>query len=326
MKRAKDAGQEITAEQATEAEFWASVERQLGRVEHRADAVVNTAADQTDELEVAYLNRVFRNSAADFLGCTNMSVPAGEPYATVMATGGVAEFAARNAAIDADAATFSAQQMEPVRMGAAYLFNIEDLARSKNLEERLIADLRMVMSDKRDDAVINGDALLDASAVSGIVGAAEQVSISQANLNQINFVTFMQEVIAKIVGVDGLYSYVTGDKSFLAGPYLYNHMVAEVMTNLGLTASEKLTQLGVNHRASRFISTEAEPAAGKTNGVVVRKLHIANAAIIGMWPGIEMIRDIYTGASKGQVRVTMNSLWNHMVVRNNNWTNIKRSV
>ena len=291
--------------------------------EKRADAVSSFQADTAELKEVAYLSRVFAVSLTAHLGIPMHSVGAGEAFATVMTTGASADIVDVSSAVDADAATFSNVTLKPVRMSAAYLMQIEDLARTSMIENRLRADLSMVMSDKMDEAVINGDSQLVTTG--GLIGGAGE-DLTVANTSHLTGTAqFTNNRKTFIDLLDGQYAATHADLRIGVSAYYYNHLCNTLTSDETMDVAQSLHEKGIRWKASKHVGDNSTPSNGDSLGLVHLKRGGTNAAIAAIWPTISLIRDIYTQAAKGQVRLTANMLWNFAMIRDSNFKNIKVS-
>ena len=290
-------------------------------LEKRADAVSSFQADTANLQEIAYLDRVFAESLTMHLGVTMHSVTAGEAFASVMVTGATPTTVGVSTQVDADASTISNVTLEPVRMSAAYLVQIEDLARTSMIESRLRADLSMTMTNQMDKEVLNGDAQLKST--TGLIGTAGNIDVSTAtHLAGASQYTNNRSLWIDLV--DGQYAAMHSQLAGGISPYYYNHLCNTLTEHEENDAMASLAAKGISFKSSMHAGTTARPAIDASLGVVSLKRGGTNAAIAAVWPTISLIRDIYTKAGQGQVRLTANMLWNFAMIRAANFKNLKR--
>lgn len=289
-------------------------------VEKRADAVSSFQADTAELAEIAYLERIFAESLVAHLGINMHSVAAGEAFASVMVSGADASTVPPNTQVDAGEARIDNVTLAPVRMSAAYLVQIEDLARTAMIENRLRADLSMVMGDVMDNQTLNGDDQLKTPG--GLIGAAGDIVVSTATHLQGN-AQYGNNRSLWLNLVDGQYAATHSQIAGGLGPYYYNLLNNQLNGDGTTDVFNQLSSKGISFRSSRHVSTETKPSNNKSLGVICLKRGAMNAAIMAMWPSISLIRDIYTQAGKGLVRLTANTLWNFAIVRAANFKNLK---
>ena len=290
-------------------------ERRSG-VEERVDAVtsVGSTANLPTENMAPILGRVFQRSVAAFLGVMMPAVGVGQRNYPVMTAGATAEMKAAGAAVDADAATYTVTVIEPSRLTARYVFRVEDLAVVAGLEASLRSDLAMAMSDQLDVQILSGDGtapnlggLFDDD---GLTAPAEPTAEADVNA-YIDLATGQ---------VDGINAYGTEDVRFLIGPQTLRHAAKKFITGTDTTAYDKLRQLSggvrVSARVPAVASKKQELLATRMNGV----------AVAPMWPALTLVRDIYSGAAKGEVALTAIALYGFKVVRDNGYKRLKIQV
>ena len=292
-------------------------------LEKRADAVSTFQANTAELQEIAYLERIFAESLTMHLGVSMHSVGAGEAFASVLTTGTTPETVAVSTAVDAIAGVITNVVMAPVRMSAAYLVQIEDLARTAMIENRLRSDLNMAISNEMDKQVIAGDAQLKTP--TGLRGGAGDVDVSKATSfgHATPTTAFTGTTKIHIDLVDGQYATTHGQIAEALSPWYYNTLSNLRTTNAETDTMEVLSKKGIQFRSSLHMGAVGEPAVNGSAGVVCLKRGSSNAAIVAMWPTISLIRDIYTQAAKGQVRLTANILWNFAMIRAANYKNLK---
>lgn len=287
-----------------------------GAVEERVDAVtsVSGTANLPSENMAPILGRVFERSVAAFLGVRMPAVGVGQRNYPVMTAGVTAEMKAAGAAVDADAATYTVTVINPSRLTARYVFRVEDLAVVAGLEASLREDLRMAMSDQLDVQILSGDGtspnlggLFDDDGL-----AAPSEPAAEADVNAYIDLATGQ--------VDGINAYNTSDVRFLIGPATLRHSAKKFIAGTDTTAYDKLRSLSggvrVSARVPAVTSKKQELLATRMNGV----------AVAPMWPALTLVRDIYSGAAKGEVALTAIALYGFKVVRANGYTRLKIQV
>ena len=68
---------------------------------------------------------------------------------------------------------------------------------------------------------------------------------------------------------------------------------------------------------------ETATTAGKFGAFVGRGRGIEGAAVAPVWESARLIRDMYTGAAKGEVAITLQSLWGFDLPRPANFQRVK---
>ena len=277
------------------------------RLEARVDTVTNLSSTEATENLQPIIPRIFQRTIARFLGIRMPSVGVGERQYILMSTGTTASMKAKSAEIDAGAATYNVETISPTRLTARYLFQIEDLATVKGLESSLRSDLRSVMSDEYDRQLLTGNGtapnfagLFDAD--SGLADPADKTAVVDV-AGAIDAVTGL---------IDGINAYGPGTIRFLFGPPTIQKLAKTFITSTDTSALDMISRLSGGYRVSARVpaqtaSKNQEYLATRNNGI----------AVSPMWPTLSLIRDVYSGASKGQVALTAIALYGFKIIRTN---------
>lgn len=287
-------------------------------IEDRVDTATNVTAGTFAKNQQAIMPRIFEQTDAAWLGIRMPSVPAGTPVYPVMTGGTTASTKAANAAIDAAAATFTAKTVNPTRLSARYLFNLEGVAEiGRQLESSLRSDMRMVMGDALDEQIIAGDGT--GANVSGVVSATTAPTAATA------VATWASYRDLPIDALDGKLARTEGSARFLLGLDTYKHArktyaVASVTTPENQDAIDAMRALGANVRSSVKIP---DVASNKQDLIQVTE---PAAAIAPIWQGLSIIRDPYSNAAKAQVSLTAHILFGFVIKRLDGWKRINIQV
>ena len=286
-------------------------------VEERVDAVtsVSGTANLPTENMAPILGRVFQRSVAAFLGVRMPAVGVGQRNYPVMSTGVTAGMKAAGAAVDADAATYTVTVIDPSRLTARYVFRVEDLAVVAGLEASLREDLRMAMSDQLDEQLLTGNGT--APNLGGLFDddglAAPADASAEADVNgYIDLVTGQ---------VDGINAYSTRDVRFLIGPQTLKHAATKFISGTDTSAYDKLMSLSGGVRVSARVPAPAKVSSKDQQELLATRMN--GVAVAPMWPALSLVRDIYSGAAKGEVALTAIALYGFKVVRANGYTRLK---
>ena len=272
-----------------------------GEVEVREDAVSNSP-DTVGASQSAILGRVFARSATRFLQCAMPMVGSGESVYPVLTGGAGGSTAAKSAAVDAEKATFGATKLSPKRASARYVIPIEDLALLQGMERSLTADLRMVLSDEVDQAVIAGDGA--GASVSGFLGAGIAVPAAPQAV-----ATFADVATLASDQVDGKHAGGYQDVRVLLGPESYRFAASTFSTDNNRTALAALEAMAGGVR----VSANVPAAAGNVAAVLAARG--TTGAVCPVWSGFRLIRDEASLAHKGQVALTAQMLYSFAIIR-----------
>ena len=270
--------------------------RQSGRVEHR-DVTPGPADASVQQNQAPIVPALFDRSVAQYLGVEMPTAAIGVasyPVLSTSVTGGVV-------AEDADAAetagAFTVASADPRRLTGALRIRREDTAKLSDLESSLRQNLQMVISDQFDIQLVSGNNV--SPNLDGVLRQLADPAAPAANAE-----TFERYVAAFASHIDGLYAVAQADVRALVGPHTLRHMASTLRS--GQSANESAASFiervfgGV--RASRRI---ADPA-NSIQQAIIRRTNPAGdrVAAAPVWGGVELIRDPYTDAKKGQIVVT----------------------
>ena len=289
---------------------WAAVEDRA--VEDREDAVTTVPDTAIGQPRQPILNRVFHRTDAAFVGAMMPSVPRGTPVYPVMTGGAAGGMAGPGVEHDAEEATFVGQNVAPKRASARYVIRAEDAARFEGLEDTLRGDLRMVMGNLIDAQAISGDG--QGANLAGFLSHAAAGEDPAAGAGGVVSMAVTDAAVAG--GIDGLYANEPGDVRFLIGTGTMRAILA-VRPHAAQGASDA-TLLSIFRNACggvRATSRIAQPDPKLQS--MYRFVPNGLRFVVPVWEGMELIRDPYSGASKGEVALTVIALYGALMVRNN---------
>ena len=286
-------------------------------VEHRATTDTDTQATPR-----RWLDRLFAGTAAERVGVTMESVPAGVASYPVTTAGASAAQRGRGEAAADAAWTVGVSELKPSRNAVRLTFNVEDAARIPGLESALTRDLRMALAEGVDRAVFLGDdgANENAGDITGLNTAGiTEVTISQADKVK------GPETLAAFAGlVDGIHAGGFGDLRTVASIGAWRLWESTV---LPAPSTEAVTIAAFLRRAGLTFSSRGEieeaTADGDFAAFVGRVRGIEGAGVAAVWEAGELIRDPYSGAAKGEVALTLCYLWAFGLPRPANFQRVK---
>ncbi|MCY4479868.1 MAG: hypothetical protein OXB97_08220 [Rhodospirillales bacterium] len=279
-----------------------------------------TAVD-TQTMPRRWLDRLFADTAAMRIGVTMESVADGvASYPITTAGASAAQRAKSQAAADA-AWTIGVSELKPTRNTVRLVFNTEDEARVPMLEEALNRDLRMALTEGVDRAIFLGDA--GATGTDADIVGFSTATITEHEITQAEKVTAAGSLAPFMAMVDGIHATMVEDLrcvlavgalrlwgSTIANAAAENETVLQFLKANGLTCTSR---------------GEIETATlnGDFAAFVGRGRGIEGAAVAPTWEGGQLIRDMYSGAAKGEVALTLVYLWNFGIVRTANFQRVK---
>ena len=270
----------------------------------------------------SWLDRLFEATAAGHIGVTFNSVGPGVASFPVTTAGATAEQQAKSEAASAAAWTVSVSELKPKRNAVHAIFSIEDAARiGPGLEDALQRDLRMALVEGIDRAIFKGDST-PTGTDADIVGF-QSAGISENTLTQAN----------KIKGdkiLELLAAYING-KHAVSPEDL--RIVASVGTNVlwltklqaaavdNMTIAQFLSASGISWTTRGAIDTAT--SNGDFGAYIGLGVGIEGAAVAAVWENASLVRDPYSGASKGEVGLVLNTLWDFAIPRTSNFKRLK---
>ena len=274
------------------------------RAEMRADVPTTVVDSAKHKPRMSVLTRVFRRTDAAFCGIRMPTAPRGLPVYPVMTAGVAGDTKAEGAAIEAEAATFTATMITPTRATARYLVSVEQLAQFADLESILRADLRMAMGKLADDLVVSEDAT--SPNPGSIISHADASGVT--NPGAIATLKDFDDAYAD--GIDGLYAYSREGVRLLTGIETERFLVTKRHDETASTFGAMVSAAGGMRRPTTRVAA-AVTNVQKAYRIVPEELR----AIMPVWEGLEMIRDPYTGAAKGQIAITALMLFGFDIIR-----------
>ncbi len=279
-----------------------------GDDERREDRAVTPVADAAKGLgtQAPILPRIFSQTIAAGLGVAMPSVPMGVRTWPVMTGGTTASMQEPSGEQAAVAGSFAGHELGPLRLTGSYEFRVEDLQLLSGLEEALRRDLRMIIADQMDNQVINGDG--NAPNVRGFIGGGDVPAGPAAGAAAFGYNDL---VTAFTDGVDGHTAYMLSNVSGVIGVDTYKH--AETLYRANNTDDSVYDVM--SRRAGGLRVTDRLAAGKVQESIFARTSFPGTTAVAPVWDAVQMIRDPYTRAQAGEVRITMLTLWNFKVLR-----------
>ena len=318
------AGLDMRAVDGVEAEY-AAAEGAAGRFPLRLLApdieVRQTTDAESGASQGSWLDRLFAQAAASRVGITMRSVPSGVASFPVTTAGASGAQQDRSEATAAGAWTVATTEMKPKRGSVRAIFSVEDMARLPGLEEALRRDLRAALMDSIDKAIFRGDTG-PGTASYDLVGM-QTAAISEITLTQ-SQKTKGPATLAKFLGlVNGLHAESLSDLGIVtsvgANVLWGSTIVAAAVENQ--TLAQFLRANGMSWGARYDIDTNT--ANNDYGAYIGLRRGIEGAGIAAVWESAGIIRDPYSDASKGEVAITLNYLWDLAFPRTANFKRLK---
>ena len=286
-----------------------------GPLETRAIRDVDASA-----MQASWLDRVFAQSAAMRVGISFRDAGPGIQAYPVTTAGGSGVQRGRTEAVAESTYTVVVTEIKPSRHAVHGIYSIEDDARLPGMADAIERDMRAAIVSSVDLACFKGDTGANET-VADIVGL-QTAAITESEITQTDKVDAF-ETLAVFAGlVDGLYAMSPADLRVVAAVGANTlWMATQANANRNETVGQVLMGNGVNWITRGGI--EAASAAGDFGAFVGLANGIEGSAIAAVWSSGELIRDPYTKADTGEVKLTLNYLWGLQFPRTANFKRLK---
>ena len=276
-----------------------------GAVEDRVVTPSPTTADQVIARPI--VPGIFQRSAAAWLGIDMPSVPAGDAGYITLGTSVTASPEAKSADADQTAGAFVVTTAQPRRLTGSIKLTVEDAARIAGMEDSLTMNLGSVMDDALDDRAINGSGTGDGT-INGLLNRLSDPGGPGSGQE-----TFARYVSAIGSHVDGIFAVDLAGVRVLVGPQTYRHAVSVFRASESAMTAEGWAR---DRTGGLRVSARIAAPASNIQQAIVRRDNPQGdtVAVMPVWQGLQLIRDPYSQASKGQTIVTAVMLVGDVVV------------
>ena len=241
---------------------------------------------------------IFDRSVAPWLGIAMPTVGTGIQSFPVLSTSLTGGPKAEDAAAAETEGAFTVTDADPRRLTGSFKIRREDIAKLEGLEVALRQNLSSVLSDELDKQIVNGSGT--APHLNGIL---QQLTDPEAPASGAD--TFERYAAAFASHIDGLHAVQETDVRGLVGRHTLRHMASTfggAAVRGDRSAAEYCRTSFGGVRATRRI---ADPASNIQQCIIRRSNPAGDrVAVAPVWSGLELIRDPYTEAGKGQIIVT----------------------
>ena len=285
--------------------------------EERQTTAVDVSVNQGN-----WLDRLFNGTAAQYLGVTFQSVGPGVASFPTTNAGATAAQLDKSGAAAAAAWTVGITELRPKRNAVNAIFSIEDVARiGPGLEAALQRDLRSAMVEGVDRVIFKGD-LTPTAAGADIVGF-QTAAIAEFTLTQANKI-LGQKVLEKLAGfIDGKHATQPADIRIVTsvGSNVLWMTTIQAAAVENQTLAQFLRDSGISWTTRGGIDTAT--ANGDFGAYVGLGQGIAGAAVSATWMAGQLLVDSFSGATKGEVSLVLNTLHDFKIPRPANFKRLK---
>ena len=288
----------------------------LAPAEERAVTGVDTVTMPT-----RWLDRLFAGSAAQAVGVTMETVPAGVSSHPVTTAGASAAQRGKTEAATDATWTIGVTEMKPKRNAVRLEFSIEDTARIPGLEAALTRDLRMALMEGIDRSTFLGDSGASGTD-SDIVGLNTAAGLTEVEISQTNKILGPGTLAAFTGLVDGIHANGLGDLLTVTSVGAWRLWEDTIFNSTAdnMTLAAFLRGAGLSWMARGQI--DADTADGDFGAFIGRAKGIEGAAVAAVWEAGELIRDPYSSAAGGEVALTLCYLWDFALPRAANFARV----
>ena len=269
-----------------------------------------------------WVDRVFGLSAAQAVGVSFQSVAPGIASVPVTTAGASGAQRARAQAASNAAYTVGVTELKPKRNAVHTIMSVEDNMRLPGLEDAIVRDLRGAVVDAVDKAVFIGDA--GGTGTEADIVGFQTSGIGETTITQAKKVTASGVLEAFAEHVDGQYAQGMGDiRTVLSvgSSKLFLSTIPNASTGNNASIAQVLRDNGLTWVVREGV--QGDTANGNFGGFLGLARGIEGAAVAAVWDSGQLIRDPYTDADTGEVRLTLNYLWAFGIPRVANFKRLK---
>ena len=286
-----------------------------------------TTDTDSETNQQTWIDRLFAESMAAHVGVTMRSVSPGVASVPVTTAGASAGMIERTEAKAGDVWAVSATELKPKRNTSHLVFSLEDSYRLPGLEDSLRRDMKMAIAESVDRAVFLGGTSQGSASVADIVGFNTASNVTEKTLTQANKLKADKTHEAFVSLIDGKHATGLDDiriVSSVGANTLWESTVLSVASETASvfkTLASFLRENGITWRTRGEIDTAT--TNGKFGAFVGLARGIEGAATAAIWDEAQFVRDEYSGASKGEVNLSLHHFWDFQVPRASNFARIK---
>ena len=208
--------------------------------------------------------------------------------------------------------------LKPRRLTGEAELSVEGIAQVPGLEQALAADTLAAINDTASEALLTGDGT--GANVHGFNSRIDEPA------NPAAVVLLADMINLASASVDGLYAQAESEIAVLFGVKGYAAIAALFLASSdNINAPRYLRDLGVGVQVSAKMpdggGSGQAAAKAKRQGVVVRRGTRPQQSFVATWgAGPELVRDPFTKADSGTLRLVWHLLWDaYVAVRTDEW-------
>ena len=256
------------------------------------------------------LPRVFETPVTRMLGISPTIVPTGQARYIVFATGATPAATAEGTLKAAEDATFTATSLAPKRVTTGYELTSELSYELPGIEDALRRDLTASLANQVEKLLLTGDGT--GANPSGLTNGLTQIPHG----DRASATTYNAVIGTASQQVDGIYANSAGDVRLVAPIDAYRYAFTVSQTSGDATAAEVLMRNSGGFLASAHLPNA--PSSGNRDDIsdiLFVRGNVAGWYAYPVWQNVQIIRDPYSLAQSGQVRLTITAFLNFDVIR-----------
>lgn len=266
----------------------------LDALEQRAGETVATGLyepKQTRDL----IGRIFPQSLAARLGVNSVNIPSGAvewPILTAGAVTGWADGELANVGAPNVATTAEVTLKPDHNLGAQMVLSRKSLKQTAGIENAIRADMSAAIAVALDYAVLNGTGA--DGQPTGFIPGATAYSISKEEVSALDtWAAFRAEVVAFLEA-----NAITDPSQIRLAfpPAVWADLDDELVTGTAVSELDRMKKHGINPILSNQLPADHAIMTATVNGIA--------PAVLGVYGGVDLIRDPYTRAASGQLVLT----------------------
>ena len=288
----------------------------LAPVEHRAAIDGDAETNQG-----SWLDAVFHDSAAMRLGITFPTVAAGIAAYPVTTAGPGSAQQPRAGGQAAGTLTVAVKELKPTRHVTHAIYSVEDAARLPGLSEAMLRHMRMALTDSIDKAIFIGENPTGTEA--DIAGLTTRTGVTESTLTQTNKVKADETLKVLAALIDGQYAATPADLRIVTSEGSNTLWMTQIHNAAASnqTIAQFLRDSGITWSTRGDIETDT--ANGDFGAFIGLARGLDGAGVAPHWSNAQLITDPYTGAAKGEVALTLTTLWAFDLPRPDNFKRLK---
>ena len=298
----------------------------LAGAEKRSNLETRATTDaEAGAMQSTWLDRLFADTSAMYLGVTFQDVAAGISAHPVTSAG--ASSAQRGRAdVTVDSSwKVDVKEIKPTRNSVRAVFSEQDSYRLPGLEAALQRDLAMALTEGIDRIIFVGDA--DAteagSDITGFNGIAVATGLTERTLKQADKVKAPNTLATFAAAIDGKHASSMSDLRVVASVGANTLWLSQIAAAAAdtKTVAQFLKENGLMWMTRGDLDTAT--ASGDFGAYIAGGRGIAGAAVAALWASGQLVRDPYSSANKGEIALTLNTYWGFEVVRPSHFSRLK---